>query len=83
MTPRVGLNEDRPLPAADLRIVGVLEPAQPAVVDPDVPEQVRRKLLVRIEAPALLDEADPVEVERGDATRLPSMKWSVETATPV
>src|SRR5262249_45012959 len=70
MSPRVGLNEDRPLLAADLRIVGVLEAAQAGVVDSHIPEEVRGELLVRIETPALLDEADPLEVERGDAARL-------------
>jgi hypothetical protein len=70
MPSRVGLNEDRSLLAPDLRIVGVLETAQPRVVDSHVPEEVRGELFVRIETPALLDEADPVEVEGGDAACL-------------
>src|SRR3954465_13043400 len=47
---RGGGARDRARLAANLRIVGVLEAAEPVVVDPDPAEQVRRQLLVRIEA---------------------------------
>src|SRR5439155_24410932 len=67
---RVGAHQDGAGLAANLRIVGVLEAAQPLGVDADPAEQVRRQLLVRIEPLALLDEADAVEVQRGDALRL-------------
>ena len=58
--PGVGVNEDRAGLAANLRVVGPLEPFEAVVVDADVAEQVRRELLVRVEAAALLDEADAV-----------------------
>ena len=53
-----------------LESCSVLEPVQPGVVEADIAEQVRRQLLVGIEAPALLDEADTVEIQRRDATGL-------------
>ena len=67
--------EDRAGLAANLRVVGRLEAAQPVVVDADVAEQVRGELLVRVEALALLDEADAVEIQRGDALGA----WSGDT----
>ena len=66
----VGVHRDRAGLAANLRVVGVLEAAQPLVVDADPAEQVRGQLLVRVETLALLDEADAVEVQRGDPLRL-------------
>lgn len=47
-----------------------LDAAHPVVVDTDPAEQVRRQLPVRVEPLALLQETDPVEVERGDALGL-------------
>ena len=65
----VGLDEERALAAADDLVVGRFEAAEADVVEADVAEQVRRQLLVRIEAAALLHEADAFEVERGDVAR--------------
>ena len=45
-------------------------PPSPLLSMPDPAEQMRRQLLVRVEALALLDEADAVQVQRGDAARL-------------
>ena len=70
MAPRVGVNQNRPGLAADLGVVRVLEPVQPGVVEADIAEQMRRQLLVGIETPALLDEADAVEIQRRDAAGL-------------
>jgi hypothetical protein len=67
---RVRLHHDGAGLAADLRVVGVFEAAQPLVVDPHPAEQVRRQLFVRVEALALFDEANAIQVQGGDALRL-------------
>src|SRR6185369_1725201 len=46
-----------------------LEPFEAVAVDADIAEQMGGELLVRIKAPALLDEADAVEIQRGNAAR--------------
>ena len=45
-------------------------PPSPTLSSADVAEHVRRQLLVRVEAAALLHEADALEIERGDLARL-------------
>jgi hypothetical protein len=70
MATGVGVNQNRPGLAPDFGVVRVLEPVQPGVVEADIAEQMRSELLVGIETPALLDEADTVEIQRRDATGL-------------
>ena len=45
-------------------------PASPVLSSADETEQLRGKLLLRIEAAIFLDESDALEVERGDSRRL-------------
>src|SRR5439155_21560872 len=70
MVTRVGVDEDRAGLAANLRVVRVLDPGEPFVVDADPPEQMGGELLVRIEALALFGEAEAVEIQIGDPLRL-------------
>ena len=69
MTARVGLDQDLALAAAHLRVVGRFEAGEAGVVEPDVSEHVRRQLLLRVVAPALLDEADALQLQRLHALR--------------
>src|SRR6185436_18003017 len=66
----VRLHEHLAGPSADLLVVRRLEAGEPRVVDADITEEAGRELLVRIEAAALRQEADAVEVQRRDAARL-------------
>ena len=59
---RVGLVEQLALRAADLAVVGRLDAGEPFVVDADETQQLRRQLLLRIEAAVFLDETDALEV---------------------
>ena len=71
VAPRVGLDQDRARPcrgSASRRSTSM--PLSPLLSTPDVAEQVRGQLPVRVEAAALLDEADAVEVETRDPARL-------------
>ena len=71
MAPRVGVNQNRSRLAADFASRrSHSSPFKPGVVEADIAEQVRRQLLVGIETPALLDEADTVEIQRRDAAGL-------------
>ena len=70
VAPRIGVDEDRARLAAYLRVVGILETTQADVVDAGPAQKLRCQLLVRIEAAALFDEADGVEVQRGHTLRL-------------
>ena len=67
--PGVDLHQHLAVAAADHRVVGRLDAAQAAVVDADVAEQLRRQLLLRVVAAALLHEADALEIEGGDPRR--------------
>jgi hypothetical protein len=70
MAAGVGLDEHRPGLAANLCVVCRLDATQARVVDPDVTEQVRRQLLVRIEPAILLHETDAVQIQRTHAPGL-------------
>ena len=67
---RVGLVQQLSERAADLAVVRRLDAGEPFVVGADEAEQLRGKLLLRIEAAIFLDESDALEVELGDARRL-------------
>jgi hypothetical protein len=67
MPPRVRLHQHLAVLAADARVVRRFETVQSGIVDADVTEQVRGELLLRIEPAALLDEADPLDLECFDA----------------
>ena len=60
----VQLDEHFTREASDDRVGRRLDARQTDIVEPDVPEHVRQQLPLRIEATALLDEADALEVER-------------------
>ena len=70
MAPCIGLNKDGARVSLDERVVGGLDAEQPAIVDADVPEQMRRQLLVRIEAAVFLHEADTLHLEGGHTAGL-------------
>ena len=70
MPARVGLNEDRARLAADERVVGPFDPAEPDVVDTDVAKQVRRQLAVRVAPLVLANESDAFHLQVGHTSRL-------------
>ena len=64
LTAGIALNQHSAVAAAHLDVEGRLEPAEPGVVETDVTEHVRQQLALRIEAAALLEEPDALELER-------------------
>jgi hypothetical protein len=64
------MNLDLAVLPADQFFVGGFDPAEPVVVQADEAEQMRTQLPVGIETAALLQEADTLQVEVGDASRL-------------
>ena len=68
--PGIGVDQDLSRLAADLRVVGRLDPAQALVVDADVADEVGRELAVGIVAPVLGEESDTGQPQRRHAPRL-------------
>ena len=60
---RVGQHQRVPVLAAEQVVELRLEPAEPDVVEPDVAEQRRHQLAVRVVTAALVAEPDAIEVE--------------------
>ncbi len=69
MAPRVDLDEDLPVAAANVLVVRRFDATQPDIVDANVAEQVRRQILLRVVATALLEEPDAGKAERSNAVR--------------
>jgi len=66
----VRLDQDRAVLALDQLVVGRLDASEPVVVGAGVTKHVRRQLTIRVVAPVLLDETDPLELEGGNPLHL-------------
>ena len=63
----IGLNQHGAGTSLDHAVVLRFEPLQPGIVDADVSQDLCREVLIGIEAPVLLHEADALEIECRDA----------------